>query len=310
MSNHGLRGHVRILNTCYAMVGLVIMGIFIGGCSDRNLLEGQETAIVDKAEELMALYDFDEAYELLTPYLPLMKEGTPEWVRMVYLHSVAGWQALPPSHSRIEEARRGFLAVVEKASDSAFAPMALRNLGRMSELRTHPSDVVDVEKARGYYEQILKGWPGTQMAHEAAARLAGTYIRDVLNLDSIRKGEAILEDYLKEYPDNVLAGLMWEYLAETRYNMLKDKEGALLSLVNADKAGWADPTKTLINLWRMATLAEELGQIDLAVSAYRRVIIEHTRGGRTWAARQRLLALKEAYPDYSIELPEMLAIEE
>ncbi len=310
MSDHGLRRHSRGIAAYAAMMMLAFTAIVQFGCAKKGVSEEQDAAVIDRAEELLALYDFDEAYKLLTPHLGLMEEGTPEWARALYLHSMAGWQSLPPSRGRIEDAREAFHYLAEKAPASTYAPMALRNLGRMAELRTYPGDVMDTEKARDYYQRVLEGWPGTLMAHEAAARLAGTYIQDVLNVGSIQKGVTFLEDYLEQYPNNELAGLMWEYLAETRYLMLDDKEGALLALINADKAGWVDPNKTLMNLWRMANLAEELGQVELAVSAYRRVIIEHTRGGRSWEARQRLLALRDAHPEYRISLPETLAVEE
>lgn len=307
---HFLRRRSRALGIFPACVfiGIFLMALF--GCGKKSLTTAEDAAVIERAEELLALYDFDEAYNLLTPHLELLEVGTQEWARALYLHSMAGWQSLPPSRGRVEEARGGFLLLAQTAPGSAFAPMALRNLGRMEELRTHPGDIMNAENARRFYERVLDGWPGSLVAHEAAARLAGTYIQDVLNMESVKKGDALLVDYLSKYPENELAGLMWEYVAETRFLILEDKQGALEALLKADKAGWTDPNKTLTNLWRLANLAEELSELEIAVNTYQRVIAEHTRGGRSWEARNRLLQIKEAHPSLLIEIPETLFMEQ
>ncbi len=272
----------------------VLLAMVGYGCRPSTLSPAEIEKCLEEAAELMSYYDFDHARELLGKYLPRMETDTALWKRGQYLWAIANWQSVPCSAERIQRAVEVLQTLLERYPHDPLMPLVLRALGRIAEIEDFPGDPRDRETASRYYERIRSQWPESGLADEATLWLAGLHWQTD-EPGSWEKGIQVLLDYLQEHPENHLAALMQEKLAETYWKRLRDAERALYHFQAADRLGWTNRNTISLNLLRMAQMAEELQRWEAAIGYYSRIVEDYPRDASVWWCRQKIRRLEREH---------------
>lgn len=285
-------------------VGLV-GALLLAGCGRSLDSEAEVAAAIKEAVFEFESYRFAEAYDLFQRARQAVSPPSDVWAEATYGAATAAWHSIPASEALVGRADELFAEIVARAPASRFAPYALRNQARLREIRDYPGDAPDPEAARPFYRAIIERWPEREIAHEATLRLGGTYIQKLDDEASVREGFAIYRQFIKENPGTAIASIMWEHMGETALNFLGDQELAFEGLRRAEAIGFIDRNKVATNYWRIAELAEDLDQPEVAVRYYQRIIAEHSRSGRAFESIQALQALRDAHPELEFEIPQI-----
>ena len=210
----------------------------------------------------------------------------------------------PATPENVAAADGLYRELAEAAPGAPEAARALLQRGRIAEVRDFGGDAVDLEAARGFYQEVLDGWPEEDVADEAALRWADTLFQDYADEASVREGEAFLSEWVAGRPERPMAPVIHEVLGGIRIDHLGDVRGGVDALIAADEAGLVDPNAAGLVLWRIASLSDrELGDAETAVDYYRRVIVEAPRSGRAFSAQLALEDLRRRRPELGIEIP-------
>ena len=288
------------------VVCLILAVVACGaGCNGSGGHELPEDLMRQGAEALQT-FSFEQGYDLFNAVIESSEKGSHQWQQATYSKGLCAWHMPAPTADKVAEAASSFQLLVDEVPDSKLAPYAVLDLGRIREVRDYQGDQVDLEGARGYYQQVIDTWPDTEVAEEALLRLAGSYIQVFDEEESVREGVALLEERVKARPDNPLASAMWSYLAGTYFYLLNDTATALECYLKADELGLLDRAQAGITWWKMAALAEKIpGRTDIAVRYYRKIIIDAPNSGRGYDAQLELKRLRDAHPELQMEIPEL-----
>jgi tetratricopeptide (TPR) repeat protein len=252
------------------------------------------------ATEEMTYFDFRKARDLFDKVLRQTTVGSLEWQQAVFGKAVCSHQMAPASARLIDEAVSLYQLLIDTTPDSSYVARAMMNLGRVYELNDYYKDVEDSAKAREYYAQVVARWPGLPIAGEATLRIAGMYVK-TFELDEVRRGVALLEDWLASHPDDPLASAMWQYLAGTYFYPLEDYARFVECMLHADELGLLLIGRLGQDYWRTAYVADTyLTNRDVAVKFYTKVIVETPTGGKAYEAQLALKRLGAPVPEITI----------
>ena len=151
---------------------------------------------------------------------------------------------------------------------------------------------------------MLEGWPGLDLADEAALRLADTRVQEFTVPGSVEDGVAFLEGWVEGRDARPMAAVIWEYLSRVKHQYLGDAEGSVEAFERADALGLVDDTAAGSEYWRIGRLLEGLGRPAEAAGYYRRIVLDELRSGRAYHAQLALQRMQEAHPGLGIEVPE------
>ncbi len=253
------------------------------------------------ARQTLVELDWKSAIRLYTPLRDAAKPGSKEWNEATYCLATAYHHVQPPSYDTIQSALNNYQQVIDKASDPRFVARAMMNLGRVYELRDYPEDIVDMDKAREAYEQVVARFPGDPIAGEAALRAASTLVMafDEPNYEKVKAGVAFLEKWLADHPNEELASVMWQYIGDAYFRPLQDYKNALQAYEKVDKLGWTDQGNQGPWYWRCAQLAERFldqPEPEIAAKYYAKIIIETPNSGKAYESMQALRRLNKPVP--------------
>lgn len=262
------------------------------GCG-RQAFDAQDPEhLVERGGELIASFSFFEAEPGLRAALARTPEGSPLWQRGQFLLALSLRHQTPPQARKIGESRRLLEQLVETAPDSPLAPDALMNLARIAELRDYAGDVPDPQRAAALYQRIIDEYADSDLADLAVLRLASQKTLDPSDLASARAAVAMVEDRIKQRPESPYLWPMWEFVAATEKLLLKDRRAALRAMIESVKYSKAAPGRRGTIYWNIAELAETLGERNVAVEYYQRLLDEVPRSLRRLEAQERLQALR------------------
>lgn len=248
----------------------------------------------------LAARRYQDAERALERALPALAPGSEDWQRCV-VALAAAWQHDPQlSAAHTQRAAALYEALWTHGSGERRSWAALQ-LARLAQLRDFPGDLPDRAAARRWYRAAIDADPDSVLASQAVAYLAGCWVEE-LTPQGFAAAEAVLVERLTARPEDPLAALLWMQLAELRQLYRGDLPGAIAALQQVVARGGGPPAWRWRTHWRLATLAERLGERDLAAAAYRHIAAHELRSGRADAARRRLLRLGEEPPP----LPERL----
>lgn len=264
-------------------------------------------ALFDEATLELTYFNFDTAYSLFGELREQIEpEGSELWQKSTLGLALSAQSKTPATRDALAEAQTLYQSLIDTAPRSAYAARALISLGRIAEIRDYGGDVIDLEAARGFYRQVLDGWPDATVGDEAALRYADTYFQQFEDPDTVAQGVRFLEGWVEGRDDRLMASVIWEVIGIVKHDQLNDAAGALAAFLKADELGLAEPNAAGTLYYRAANLAEnEVGDIDTAIRLYQRIIVEAPRSGRAFKAQLALEALIEQYPDKSIEIPQI-----
>lgn len=213
--------------------------------------------------------------------------------------AVATQHAQPATKATLDEAARLFQDIAATSSDSRYIARALMNLGRIAELPDYAGDAIDLDIARGYYEQVMRRWPLEPIGSEAALRAAATLVMtfDGPDFSNVREGVRRLRQWAVDHPDNPYAASMWQYAGDTCFRPLADYASALACYNEADRLGWPDRGNQGNWYWRCARLADvHLNDRDTAIRYYRSLIQVTPTHPKAYAASVRPSELGASAP--------------
>ena len=269
-----------------------------------SVCAGEVTApSLQAAGEKLAIHDFIQAEKDFRSALATWPEAAPGRERALYGLALCLWHRTPATPLLNREARELLAGLVRDYPESEVAPLAQRSLARLLEVNDFPGDVIDRAAARAAYQDVIQRWPEHPAAAQAGLHLAGAYLREVTDPVAVAEGLRLLRVWIAAHPGHELAPVAWEYLGSASDLLAHDSAAALEAYRAAEALGFVVPSRASVTRWRMAQLAEQAGQNDVAVDCYRKVIQLTPRGGRAHDAQKALRRLAQQNPDLAIDIP-------
>lgn len=265
-----------------------------------SALAGQDSGdlkqqLTDAATEVSYL-SFDQGLPLFQRVAAKAPEASELWQEAVFGEAVCQQQMMPATPGRIAEAARLYTVLVDKCPRGKYTPHAMMALGRIAELVDYLDDKVDLDTARAWYRKTQEVVGSeSPLYHEAALRLAGTYIQ-TFDDAQMKQGLAILEEDATKYPANPLASGMWQYAGNTWFFPLHDDKRAVECYLKADAAGLLDQGREGPLYWRIANLAERNQQRDIAITYFTKIIQKTPTSGKAYESQLALKRLGAPVP--------------
>lgn len=247
----------------------------------------------DAATEVSYL-SFDRALPLFREAEPLAEKNSPQWQQAVFGQAVCLHQIAPATAERLAEASRLYRQLAE--NPGVYSAQSMMALGRIAELVDYLGDVPDRPAARQWYEKArLAVGDDAPLASEARLRFAATYIQEMA-AEPVRKGIGLLEDWLAKHPTNPLASAMWQYAGDTYFYPLNEYARAIDCYLKADALGLLEKGREGPLYWRIANLAERVGDREVAVRYYTRIITQTPTSGKAYESQLALKRLGAPVP--------------
>jgi tetratricopeptide (TPR) repeat protein len=243
-----------------------------------------------QAWENIQLYDFEKAIPQFRSLQEQNKIGSPKWIEATFGLALSLHHKTPPAKEAIEEARKLYLLLGDKYSTVPCAARALMNAGRIDELRDYYQDKIDLDSARKLYRKVIEKYKNEPIVSEAVLRLAQSYT-NTFKKEEILEGIKIMQDWLKDHPNDPLAGLMHLLMADMNYYPLLNYKQAVTDYIRADELKSLEPGQEGYAYWRIALLAQKkLNDKSIAVKYYTKIIKDTPTFVKGYQAQ---LALKE-----------------
>ena len=261
---------------------------------------GHAEGLLLQAAEEVAVFDFARGYEVFAEAMTESERGSDVWQAAVLGKAICRQQVSPVTRAAVEEAASLYQELLQVSADSAHAARALMNLGRIAELSDYNNDQMDLVKARSRYQQVVDRWPTAEIAGEATLRIASTYIQ-TYRKEEVLQGITLLEKWLADHPDDVLASAMWHYLGDTYMYPLEDYKSSLDCYERADNLGLLEKGREGPVYWRMAVLADRMLQDRArAVRYYTKIVEVVPTSGKAYEAQLALKRLGAPVPEIHI----------
>lgn len=164
---------------------------------------------------------------------------------------------------------------------------ALLLRGKLAQLIDYFGDKEDFDVAAGFYSRILRDWPESSCENEAAIYLAQTAI---FRMEKKVAAEAvdILKKWIAAHPHNPHVATQWLLVSLACRMPLEDNAAAVEASLKAVDAGLPEEMSVDTLYWRIATMAESVGNKAVARDFYTRIIVEVQRSCYTYSAQQRI----------------------
>jgi tetratricopeptide (TPR) repeat protein len=170
---------------------------------------------------------------------------------------------------------------------------ALRAFSRILDLVNSSERREDVlPQIEALYSEIIRKYPDTPLAQESYWRLIAIYVNDY-SPPEYTKAEQLYKDFLKNYPDSGLKGLIDETLGRSYYK--NEEWNKLLELCRPEFIKYEEkgrfPRPLLIFMYAEANY--NLGNFSEAEKGYRTVIKLFPKAGVSAKSRARLEEMKK-----------------
>lgn len=238
---------------------------------------------VDYLDFRQAALKFEKLYASATPKSEDWREATLGLA--LCLH-----QRQPDTKTDKERAEKLYKELIAASDGKPIQATALLLLGKMYQLRDYLGDKADLTKAADTYRRILLDWPESKCAGEAALYLAQTSIF-TMDKDAAAKSIIQLKKWIASHPDNAYVASQWLLIALAQRMPLKNQVAAVDASVKAIKAGLPKETQLDTLYWRIATMAQNAGEKEIARDFYTRIIVEIKRSSYTYTAQQKIKAM-------------------
>jgi tetratricopeptide (TPR) repeat protein len=249
------------------------------------------------ATQEVALINLEKARALFAEARAMSERGSGDWDQAIFGEATCIWHLLPIERDNADQAARLFIELIEASPRGLLTPRAMMNLGRILELPEDRDDPVDLPGARAWYQKVIDSWPSDPIAGEATLRVAGTYIQ-TYGESAVAKGVDLLRGWVEAHPNDRLASVMWQYLAETYFFPLKDYRHSLEAYENVDALGWTEKGLQGAAYWRIAQMSDRfLKNRDAAVKYYTKIINETSSGGKAYESQLALRRLGAPVPE-------------
>ncbi len=272
---------------------LVILCLFVSSAFAAE----PSTPFLQKGWEEIKFLAFRNATEPFDEARKRAKAGTPEWVEATIGLALAYQNRQPDTAADKKKAAELYDSVIvqkEYDKDDSFA-LALILRAKLAGLKDYFDDEPDLERARQLVARVVTEVPESKYADIAALYLAQFDIM-TMEKEKTERGIKKLEGWLAKRPDNPLASVQWELIAEAYMYPLGKLQKSAQAYEKA-LVGNADNERTLSTLyWKIARLYDQNGNKSKAIEYYRRLILELPRSACGFSAQVQLRRLGEVPP--------------
>lgn len=278
-------------------IAALALGLVLLGSAGSALAESADAkALIREAATEVSYLSFDKAFPLFAKAQRVAAEGSEDWQAAVFGQAVCMHQSSPVTTANLQQAVALYSSLIERHPQGKYTPQAMMAMGRIDELVDYLDDVPDRAGAREWYAKAREAaGVNSDLAHEATLRIAGTYIQ-TFDHDQVRTGVKLLKDWLEEHPNNPLASAMWQYAGDALFYPLGEKKVAVAAYVEADKLGLLEEGREGPLYWRMANLAEQVGDEPRAIEYYTKIIVKTPTSGKAYESQLALKRLGAEVP--------------
>lgn len=282
-------------------VSLLAFGLMtlITGCGTNpyeELLADPPKALA-AGQDLFEIYSFKEAREILEPLREQSEVGSEIWQESTFLLGLCRWHITPRGEFEVNSAVALLEELIEKTPQSSLIPDALIEVGRIYEIVDYPGDSKNVPKAREYYERVIADYPDHELAAIAILRLGQTYAEEISNKESVNKAIEIVETWVNEHPESTYRSVLFRFIGETQVEILNDLENGLNNLILADESSMMPASRRGQEFLRIATIAEKLGKIDIAIKYHEFIYQKARRYSHVYLSELKVKELRGETPE-------------
>ncbi|MBL7077358.1 MAG: hypothetical protein ISS31_07790 [Kiritimatiellae bacterium] len=252
-----------------------------------SVVGAAQASELTSAWEDVGFLDYRRAFPQFERVQKIAAPQSPEWQQATLGMALCLHQRQPDVKAHKERAAELYDALVAASDEAPIQATALLLRGKLDQLVDYFGDEENFAGAARSYERILRDWPESSSAGEAALYLAQTAIY-TMDKDATRKGMAQLEAWVKAHPDTPYAASHWLLIALGHRMPLEDQGAAVDASLNALKAGLPKEMKVDLLYWRIATMAQNAGKLAVARDFYTRIIVEVQRSSYTYMAQERI----------------------
>ncbi len=215
------------------------------------------------------------------------EEGGEEWRQATLGLALCLHQRQPDTKAEKERAAELYDELIAASDEAPVQATALLLRGKLDQLVDYFGDEENFAGAGECYARILRDWPDASSAGEAALYLAQTAIY-TMDKDAARQAIARLEAWVTAHPDTPYAASHWLLIALAHRMPLEDQGAAVDASLKALEAGLPREMRVDLLYWRIATMAQNAGKLEVARDFYTRIIVEVQRSGYTYMAQERI----------------------
>jgi len=214
-------------------------------------------------------------------------DSSPEWQQATLGMALCLHQRQPDTKADKERAAELYDALIAASDKVPIQATALLLRGKLDQLVDYFGDEENFAGAATFYERVLRDWPDSSSAGEAALYLGQTAVY-TMDKDAARKAIAQLKIWAHAHPDNPYAASHWLLIALGHRMPLENQGAAVEASLNALKAGLPKEMKVDLLYWRIATMARNSGNLEVARDFYTRIIVEVQRSSYTYMAQEQI----------------------
>lgn len=230
-------------------------------------------------------------YRRATPQFELLRKGAaPDsdvWRQATLGLALCLHQRQPDAKDEKERAAALYDALIAASDKHPIQATALLLRGKLNQFIDYFGDEENYTGAAESYARILRDWPGTSSAGEAALYLAQTAIF-TMDTEATRQGIAQLEAWVKAHPDTPYAASHWLLIALAQRMPLANQSAAVDASLKAIEAGLPEEMNVDLLYWRIAKMAQNTGRLATARDFYARIITEVQRSSYTYMAQEQI----------------------
>jgi tetratricopeptide (TPR) repeat protein len=223
-------------------------------------------------------------------------KNTDRWRQATLGLALCLHQRQPDTKADKDTARELYDELIQASNDHDIQATALLLRGKLDQLIDYFGDKEDFSSAARHYERILKQWPHSRCADQAALHLAQTA---VFSMDKASTSNAVekLGKWVNSNPANHYAATQWLLLSLAYRVPLDNPSAAVDTSILAVDAGLPKEMAVDTLYWRIASLAESIGKTDIARDFYTRIISEIQRSRYTYSAQQQIKGMGFTPPE-------------
>ena len=233
-------------------------------------------------------------YRRATPQFQKLQKaaipGSTEWREATLGLALCLHQRQPDVKADKEQAAELYDALISGSDGVPIQATGLLLRGKLAQLVDYFGDEEDFSSASRFYGRVLRDWPDSLCAGEAALYLAQCEIFTMDKTAALKSIEA-LEAWVAAHPDNPYAASHWLLISLACRMPLEDVGRAVDASVNALAAGLPEEMSVDLLYWRIGTMSQKAGMLDVARDFYTRIIVDVQRSAYTYMAQQRIKAM-------------------
>ncbi len=245
--------------------------------------------LLAKAWSDVGYLDYRQACIIFERLYAETKPESADWREITLGLALCLHQRQPDNKADKERAKQLYDKLIASSDGKSIQATALLLRGKLYQLNDYFGDKVNFKKAAEDYRRILRDWPESDCADEAALYLAQTSMY-TMDKEATAKSIVQLKQWMDTHPNSKYIASYWLLIALADRMPLKDQSAAVDASLKAIDAGLPKEMEKDVLYWRIATMAQNIGKTQIAHDFYLR-IIKLKRSSYTYSAQQKIIAM-------------------